>query len=317
MVGQTPKPIYVIFGTDGFLRAQYRAELAAEVIGDADPQICLTQYDASADLAEVLDDLRTLPFLAPRRLVIVTDADEFVSAHRKKLETYLENPATTGSLMLLVKSFPSNTRLAKAVKKIGITADCSARNPQGVMTFIRDYAARLSRKIDRQAVDLLMQWLGNDLARVSSELDKLGLYTEGRPAITVDDIAAVVVATAGVSPWALTDALTAGNARSGLEVLESLLTTRGEEYRVLGLVGWHLRRVLKAKQMQAAGRGEQDIFRTVKVFGRGQSDFRRLLGRRSLQRLGQDFRQLIQTDLAMKTGRDAKAALQRLVVALC
>ena len=171
--------------------------------------------------------------------------------------------------------------------------------------------------MDRRAVELMAQWLGPDLARIDSEMTKLTLYVADRPAVTVEDVSAVVVATAEVSPWALTDALTAADAAAGLNVLEKLLTQPGEEFRVLGLIGWHLRRVLKAKQMLIAGRREADVFQAVRIFGPGQAAMRKLLQQRSIGQVGRDFRELIRTDLAMKTGRDPKAALQRLVVALC
>lgn len=317
MAEQPPKCIYVIHGSDTFLRDQYRAQIADDVLGDADPQLCVSRYEATAELADVLDDLRTLPFLAPRRLVIVDDADAFVTANRQALESYLDAPSSTGSLLLCVKSFPANTRLAKKVAAVGVKADCSPPAPRDVPSWIRRRAAQAERTIDDRAADLIAQWLGADLGRINSEIDKLALYTEGREAITVADVSAVVVATAGVSPWALTDALVAADAAAALKILEGLLTQAGEEYRVLGLVGWHLRRVLKAKQMQASGGREGDIFKSIRVFGPGQGPFRRLLQRRSWKQVNRDFRELIRTDLAMKTGRDGKAALQRLVVALC
>ncbi len=58
-------PIYILAGKDQALRDQARARLLAELIGDADPQTCLAQYDGDVELAVVFDELRTMPFLAP------------------------------------------------------------------------------------------------------------------------------------------------------------------------------------------------------------------------------------------------------------
>ncbi|MFW6146516.1 MAG: DNA polymerase III subunit delta [Planctomycetota bacterium] len=317
MAESSPKPVYVVFGSDAFLRDTYRRQVVEAVLGDADPQLCVSRFDAEAELADVLDDLRTLPFLAPRRLVIVDDADAFITAHRSALEDYLEHPAPTGTLLLCPRSFPANTKIAKRVAAIGEAFDCSPPEARRIPQWIAKRATRDGKEMGRRAIDLMAQWLGPDLARIDSEMTKLALYVGDRPTVTAEDVSAVVVATADVSPFALTDALTAGDASTALATLEKLLTRPGEEFRVLGLIGWHLRRVLKAKQMLIAGRREADVFKTVRVFGRGQPAMRRLLQRRSLGQVGRDFRELIRTDLAMKTGRDARAALQRLVVALC
>jgi DNA polymerase III subunit delta len=316
MSGQ-PKPIYVIYGSDEFLRDQHRVAVTNEALGEADPQLCVTRYDDGAELAAVLDDLRTLPFLGDRRVVIVDPADSFVSSHRDSLEKYLGNPAPSGTLILMVKSFPANQRLPKLVKKIGVAIDCSSPDARGAGQFIRDRAKTAGRQIEPPAVQLMVQWLGTDLARAAAELDKLTLYTEGRGNITVADVSAVVVATAGVNPFAITDALLAGDAKTALELLEKTLTQSGEEYRLLGMLGWHLRRVLKAKHLLVAGRSESQVFDTLRVFGPGQQLMRRFLARKSLSQIAQDFRLLIRADLAMKTGRDGKATLQALIVGLC
>ena len=56
--------------------------------------------------------------------------------------------------------------------------------------------------------------------------------------------------------------------------------------------------------------------RAAKVFY-NQREFKQFLKRRSLAKLAGDFRKLLAADRAMKTGTDATAALQQLVVDLC
>jgi DNA polymerase-3 subunit delta len=265
----------------------------------------------------VLDDLRTLPFLGDRRVVIVDPADSFVSSHRLSLEKYLEAPAPSGTLILMLKTFRTGERLYKIVAKIGQALECRTPDAGAISQFIRDRAKESGRQIEPAAVQLMVEWLGLDRARAASELEKLVLYTLGRAVITAEDVSAVVVATAAVNPFTLTDALMEGNARKALEILDMVLVQSGEEYRLLGMLGWHLRRVLKAKHLIAAGRGEYQAFQEAKVFGPGQSLMRRLLARKSLDQIAEDFRKLIRADLAIKTGRDGKATLQSLVVSLC
>ena len=75
--------------------------------------------------AAVHDELQTLPFLGGHRLVVVDAADPFVTKHRAALEKYLAAPASTGVLVLDVKSWPANTRLAKLIDGNG-TLVCKA-----------------------------------------------------------------------------------------------------------------------------------------------------------------------------------------------
>ena len=68
---RSPKPIYVVYGPESFLRDQAIARIRELTVGaDPDPLAC-SEFDGDAELAEVLDELRTLPMLAPYRLVVV------------------------------------------------------------------------------------------------------------------------------------------------------------------------------------------------------------------------------------------------------
>lgn len=280
------KCVYVLCGPDVYLRRQARRRIARNFTGEADPQLVVTSLDASAELSEVLDALRTPPLTAPRRLVIVDQADEFVTAHRQSLEKYLSRPATRGSLMLVVNSWPGNTRLAKLTRRIGEVIDCSAPGEGELPRWIPAAAERHGKRIADDAADLLAAWIGSDLARLDSEIEKLAIYLGPRRAITADDVEAVVVATAEAARYALSNAIRDGDVPAALEALNKMLTRRGEEFRVLGLIGWQLRR-------QRSGPA------------RGRSELRR------------GFRRLLRADLAMKTGADPRTAVQVLVTQLC
>lgn len=310
------KPVYVFHGDDAFLRDAAREEILSALLGEADPQLCVASFDATAELADVLDELRTIPFLAPHRVVIVRDADAFIAAFREELEKYLQSPSPTASLILMVSSWPKGTRLYKVVDKVGRVLDCSVSGKGDLGPFIRQAAQRRGKKIAPDAAELLAQWIGEDLAALDGEVEKLSLYAGEREVIEGGDVAAVVTATTGPADFALTNALTAGDARAALEALGGMLTRRGEEFKVLGQIGWHLRKVLRAQQLIAAGESPEAALSACRVFY-GKREFLNLLRRRAGEAVRQDFRRMIRADLGMKSGVDASAALQRLVVELC
>ena len=77
MAGKEIHPVYVLHGDDAFLLDTHRREIVDRVVAGAEAQLCVMSFDGSAELADVLDELRTVPFLAPHRLVILRDADAF------------------------------------------------------------------------------------------------------------------------------------------------------------------------------------------------------------------------------------------------
>jgi len=314
MPGTTFKPVYVLCGTDAFLQDHYRREVIRRVIDNADPQTCLVTLDGSdeLELAQVMDELRTLPFLAPVRAVVVRAADPFVSKYRRKIEEYLASPCETSTLVLIVSSFPSNTRLFKVVGQIGEIIDCRVPDDSSLHQWLTKAADKRGKKIDRQCTSLLEQWLGRDLAVQNAEMEKLCLYVGERPDITPEDVTAIVTATAGPAAFDLTNAITAGDAPGALKALDGALRIRGAEFQALGSIAWHLRRALQASQDLAAGRKVN-----LRIPYRQQKAFMNMLKRRGLPRLQKDMKLLISTDLGMKSGQDPKSALQELVISLC
>jgi DNA polymerase III delta subunit len=56
-------------------------------------------FDGSdAELAEVLDEVRTFSLLGGRRIVVVSGADPFVSRHRAALEALLRGAGRLGDV---------------------------------------------------------------------------------------------------------------------------------------------------------------------------------------------------------------------------
>ena len=77
------KSICVIAGKDEFLVANRCEELLAGLLTDEQRAMCL--YQPKADevaVTDVLDELRTLPFLADRRVVLIKTGDKLVAAER-------------------------------------------------------------------------------------------------------------------------------------------------------------------------------------------------------------------------------------------
>ena len=89
------KAVCVIYGKSDYLRRRaVDAVLARELVG-GDPALDLIRADGNkAEVAEVLDDVRTTSLLGGRRVVLVEDADTFITRHRGILERYVAKRAS-------------------------------------------------------------------------------------------------------------------------------------------------------------------------------------------------------------------------------
>jgi DNA polymerase-3 subunit delta len=316
MAEKTIHTLYVLSGKDAHLRDEARRRLIARIIGDADPQVCVCVFEADAELADILDELRTVPLLAPHRVVIVRQAEAFLSAHREALENYLRQPAASGTLVLMVDSWDQRTRLAKRLDEFGELIDCTSPEGADLLKWIRAAFADAGKQIAPAAVNLLAETVGPDLAAQRSEIDKLLTYAADREKITLEDASAIVTAQASPEAFAVTNAVTAGDAAAALKSLDQAMQTRGAEFALLGQLAWHVRRALQVVQLLASGQPMRSALRAGKVFY-AQREFEAMLRRRSPRKLQADMRRVLRADLAMKTGTDARSAMQQLVIGLC
>ena len=298
MAERPAKPVYVLHGSDDYLRRHHRRKIVQHLLGGAEPELALIDLDDSAQLSDVLDELRTVPVLAPRRVVVLHDADKFITRHRAAVEGYLADPADRGSLVLIVATWRKDTRLAKQAARVGEVIDCAPPRAAGLPRWVSRVAESRGRHVAPNAVALLVAWVGPDLARLESEIEKLALYVGARREITAQDVTAVVAAAAGPVAFALTNAIEARDAPGALGALDDLLAGPGQEYRVLGMLAWHLR----ASQSPKARRWPP----------------RRRPGANSPPAaVAKDFRALLAADLAIKTGAEANTTMQLLVTGLC
>ena len=118
------KLVYALIGEDSFLQLEQLTGVMKQLGQGAQR----TDVDGErAELADVLDELRSFAMFGPSKLVVVRDADEFVSRFRSQLEDYVENPANSATLVLRLSSLPGNQRIYKLIAKVGEVVKCEPR----------------------------------------------------------------------------------------------------------------------------------------------------------------------------------------------
>lgn len=171
------KPVYALVGSDSFLQLQKLGEIRAQHAKDVQS---IDIDGERAQLADVLDELRSFAMFGSGKIVAVRSGDEFISRYREQLEEYLAHPSSSGTLVLRCNSLPKNQRIYKLIAKVGVIEECEpprqAQLPQWIISQGRS-AHRLA--IDPGAASLLADLIGSDLGRLDNELAKLALQVEG------------------------------------------------------------------------------------------------------------------------------------------
>ena len=313
------KPIYVICGKDKFLVGGECERLVDELMPVEQRAMGLYQPRSNdVIVADVLDELRTLPFLAERRVVLLKDAGDFISANRTVLEAYFDSPSPTGVLILIVESWPKNTRLAKKLLRTGSLLDVGAIKVWELPKYVGDYVRQKHAKnFARGAAEIMVEVVGDDPGKLCREADKLAVYTGEQKNITTDNVEKLVGHNRMFNVFAVIDAITAGDVNGAIGRLRNMFTTdKSAEFTVVGAFAFHFRRMFAAKQLMNDGIGVNQIAGKLRIWGNKDAFFRQLK-RMSLERIGEFLGQLAWIDYSIKTGRaHAKVAIEQLVLAI-
>lgn len=272
------------------------------------------------DPVSVVSALRTLPVLAARRLVRVRGlaskrATRFIEG---PLLDYLEDPAETTCLVLEAESVDRRLRWVKRVAKAGEVRDCSAPGkPQELRAWIEKRIAKAGKKAASGVAVALLERTGADLDRLASEIEKLSVYVGERDAIAVDDVAELAGGLRDFAIYELTDAIGSRRLPEALAVLSRLQAQGLPPLVLLGGLGNHYRKLLRASECSPLEADE--VRKRLSLHPFAARKLVEQVRRFDARRLRRCLDAVRRTDEALKGGvaLSEDLAIEQLVLAVC
>lgn len=316
--------VVAVFGDEPFLKRLVLGELRHAVLDAEDAEFSLTTLDGEeAQPRDAFDELATVSmFGGGRRMVVVEDADDFVSRYRPQLEDYVAKPKPGGVLVLVVKTWPSNTRLYKAIDASGLGVDCSAPQAARLLKWLGTWAKQKHQaKLSRDAAETLVETIGPELGLLDQELAKLAAAAGPSGEITAEMVDTLVGGWRAKTTWDMLDAALEGNAPEALRQLERLVWSGESPIGLLAQVGSSLRRFAAATRLiaQAEASGRRPVLRQcLEAAGVQSRPFILDKAERQLKQIGRQrgaslYRWLLEADLALK-GSSSSSARSRIVL---
>ena len=285
-------PLYVLIGDDDSEKSAVATEFT-EMVDEGLRAFSVDRlYGAEMKTADDLfDAAATLPMMAPRRIVIVFDAERLLiprregkaaDAEQERLEEFVMDPPAHATVVLVCGPLDQRRRLVKLLLKEAQIVDCGTiADSMDAERWVKARVERDRIPLDAAAVRTLVDRAGIDIVRLRSGLERVALYTMGQAKITADDVKQVVPATAEATNFGIANAIEQNDAAEALRELALALDGGAQPFFLLGQLRW------VAEKMPR-------------------------------QRLKAAVDAVFRTDEAIKSsGGDPKVLLERLVVELC
>jgi DNA polymerase III subunit delta len=195
------QPLYFIHGDEPYYIEKIIDELEQVVVPEAEKgfnQFML--FGKDIEVGTILNSARRFPFMAERQLVMVKEAQQISGLDNKEknamLEEYALRPLSSTILAICFQgSFDSRKALLKAFDKNGVIVHCKKLYDNKLPDWVGEYARTKGMKISIKAVQMLVENIGNDLKRITSEIDKIMLNLKANEEVS----AAVVEKFVGIS----------------------------------------------------------------------------------------------------------------------
>lgn len=330
--------LYILFGEDDFSLNQSLKEIK-ESIGTPDLLEANTTVLDGTELS--LDHLRlvcsTVPFLTERRLVIAIGLLKRFEVKRRQPPRQKSTPPgqtrENGHRLFatVINEIPESTVL--------VLVDDNIKNDNPFLRTLRPHARlhifprlsgdKLIQWIERQvaaaagtispaATKLLSHLIGSNLWIMSSEINKLVLYTVGRR-IEENDVTTLVSEASKSSVFTMIDAVLAARADIAEQQLERLLQIGEAPAFLLFMLARQMQLLVRMKELRAQGKPRAYIQQKLGL----HTDFtwRKTLeesAHYNMPRIKEVYRKILETDIATKTGKyNGELALNILFAELC
>lgn len=312
--------MYILYGEDDFSLKEWLSGLRE----GADIQVRAADKLGFDELIAICN---TLPFLAPKRLIIVegllsrfepregrsVEASEW----RDLAEQAAHFPPTTTLALSDGKLSPFNPLLRELAPKAEVREFTLLKGAE-LENWIHKRAAGLGSEISNRAVKLLAELIGGNLWILSREIEKLCLYAAGRH-INEEDVRKLVSYAREASIFVLADAIVGRQLQKASHLLREFFDEGAAPPYLLYMITRQFRLVIQAKEMASRGLSAKEIGQSLGI----SSDYllEKVLGQAgkySAERLGKIYRRLLEADVSIKTGSlKGELALELLMAEIC
>ncbi|MBN1462311.1 MAG: DNA polymerase III subunit delta [Paludibacteraceae bacterium] len=183
------KPIYLLMGEEPYYIDLLSNYMQENILSEMEQEFNLTVlYGKDVDMPTVINAAKRFPMMAPYQLIIVKEAQ-----HIKNYELllhYLQNIQSSTILVFCYKygTIDKRLKIVGEIDKVGVVFTSNALRDYQVTPWIKDYVRTKNLSIDEKAAALLAEFLGTDLGRIVSEVDKLIITKPANSNVITDEL---------------------------------------------------------------------------------------------------------------------------------
>ncbi len=256
----------------------------------------------STNLDKILAQANTLPVMASMRLVELHEAEAISADDLVALESYLKSPTKTTVLLFVFDQLDARQKMPKLLDQFAIVYKFDHPKDDQMHGLIRHRAQRFGLHIDDDAAALLTMTVGADVSMLERALEKLAIAVDGGR-VSAREIGLHVTSTRVEDAFLLGRAVVLGDLKQASISLAKLKAAREVPLKLVGMLAWQLRQVLRARVMLDDRKSEQEISKTLVLYGDRLKPVMAAAKKNSTKMFASKLAALCELDLKLKSSR--------------
>lgn len=300
-------PVYFLQGEESYFIDVISDYIEAHVLTDAEKgfnQVIV--YGKDVSMATLLTHARRFPMMSEYQVVIVKEAQEIQDINKemgaKLLLDYLRQPVPSTVLVFCHKhkTLDKRRELGKNIEKLTTAVTFKKVYDNQLPDFVSGYARDRKIAIDGQAIQALCEFVGNDLSRMTNEIDKLMISLPVGEPITAERVMSQVGVSKEYNIFELQKAILQRNSLAVAKIV-NYFESNPKKNPMIPLVAFlysFFSKVLLASQ--AADKGENGLVSALKVSPYAIRDYSLALQQYPTNKILNNISLLKEADLKLK-----------------
>lgn len=224
------KPVYLLHGEESYYIDLFSDYIENNLLSDAERGFNQTVlYGRDTDIMSLLNSAKRFPMMSEYQLVLVKEAQELKwgkDVEDKKITdpllNYLENPVPSTVLVFCYKhaKFDKRKKTYKAIEKKGLVFESASIYESKIASWVEEFVKERSYRIQARASAMIADYLGNDLSKISNELEKLMLNVPKGAEISAGDVQNNIGISKEYNVFELQDALSKRNVFKANQIID-------------------------------------------------------------------------------------------------
>ncbi len=295
------KQFYLLFGTEDYLKRQYRDKLAKALV-DIEDTMNYNYFEGNNfQLQAVLDIGETLPFFAEERVLVLENSGLFKKTP-EEIEKRLEQFPDSTHVIFVEKEVDKRSRLYKWIGKHGYASEMNTPDEKMLITWVKGLCRAEGKEIEDSAIFYFVEHMGTDMLLLKNELEKLFCYRYDSEKITEEDIREVCVSQASDKMFEMLDAIGVHNQDKALLLYHDLLALREPAMRVLYMLTRHFHILMQISVLMSEGKDNKGMAAACGIPPFSVKKYAAQAGKYSYERLKSMVEKCQATDQGIKTG---------------